>query len=160
MLPASCTSMVTVWSTFRRKFGILQAPIVIGDTEGRGALPLSRRELRSHGRRKLVLASVQHKNAVKLHAGSTLRLNGAFHVVGTENNIAKASTLEHFLVHFFVAGVVATLAADGIHDDFASSFAGCRVEAQGAALERERSVSGVKTAANHVAHGALRRIDN
>jgi len=28
------------------------------------------------------------------------------------------------------------------------------------ALERERSVYGVKTAANHVAHGALRRIDN
>jgi hypothetical protein len=62
-------------------------------------------------------------------------------------------------VHFLVAGVVATPATDGIHDDFASSFARARVEAQRAALKRERSVYGVKTAPNHVMHGALSRID-
>jgi len=82
-----------------------------------------------------VLASVQHKNAVKLHAGSYPEAERAFHVVGTENNVRKASTLEHFLVHFFVAGVVATLAADASTTISPAAFAGCRVEAQGAALE-------------------------
>jgi len=139
--------------------GILQAPVSVGNAKGRRAFPPVGAQFRLHRNGDFALVTVQQENAVKLRARTALRLKGAFHAVGAKNNIRKARALEHFLVHFFVAGIVAALSAAGIHDDFARSPAGRRVEVQSAALERKRSVHRVKAAADPIAHLALRSVD-
>jgi hypothetical protein len=92
---------------------------------------------------------------MKLCARGALRRHDTVHAVRPENNLCEAGALQHFFVHFFVAGVAAALATCGVHHDFSRGFAGRWVKAQGAALHRKRSMDSVKAAANAVMHGAL-----
>ena len=64
-------------------------------------------------------------------------------MAGRKNDLGIALALQHLFVHFLVAGLIAALAAGGIHNDFTAGGAGLRVECDAATLEFESAMDGV-----------------
>src|ERR1017187_6754938 len=64
-------------------------------------------------------------------------------MAGRKNDLGIALALQHLFVHFLVAGLIATLAAGGVHNDFAAGGARLRVECDAATLEFESAMDGV-----------------
>src|ERR1039458_10474686 len=66
------------------------------------------------------------------------------YMLGRKNDFGIALALQHLSVHFLVAGIIAALAAGGIHNDFAAGGAGLQVEGDAATPESESAMDSVQ----------------